>query len=169
MEPIPTNFSFDFTITVSVILAICALISPIITAIINNIHHTKIRKMELEYDKKSLQTKLIHEALIHQSDIYYADKKEAFADFLKTAGAFSMRKQSQHDYDALHSSIDKALLFCNEVNQSFLCEFQNYIDTQAFGSTYSPNERTEYSRKLNEIALSLSEELDSSKPVIEYN
>ena len=40
---------FDLTIIISVIVAMCAILSPIITSIINNVHHTKIRKLELNY------------------------------------------------------------------------------------------------------------------------
>ena len=42
--------SFD-DIPVVPLIAVIALISPIITAIINNIHQAKIRKLELEHDK----------------------------------------------------------------------------------------------------------------------
>ena len=39
--------NIDLTVTVSVIIALCAIISPILTAIINNCHHTKIKNLKL--------------------------------------------------------------------------------------------------------------------------
>ena len=64
---------FDLTISISVILALCAIVSPIITCIIINIHQTKIRKLELKHAGRC---------------IYYAD-----ADALKDYG--------EHYYSAL--------------------------------------------------------------------
>ena len=39
---------FDLTVTVSVIIALCAIISPILTSLINNRHQLKLKKLELE-------------------------------------------------------------------------------------------------------------------------
>lgn len=63
----------DLTITISVILALSAIISPIATTIINNCHQTKIKKLELrqaEYEHNVLYrckifenyTKSLHDA-----------------------------------------------------------------------------------------------------------
>ncbi len=73
---------FDLTISISVILALCAILSPILTAIINNIHHTKIRKMELQQD-------YYRETIFHQ--------RELFENYLKCAG----RCIQNSDLDAL--------------------------------------------------------------------
>lgn len=54
--------SLDATITISVIVALCAIISPVLTALINNCHHTKIRKLEL-------QQQHYRDTVIHQRDI----------------------------------------------------------------------------------------------------
>ena len=40
----------DLTVSISVILALVATVSPILTSIINNMHHTKIRKLELKQE-----------------------------------------------------------------------------------------------------------------------
>lgn len=61
----------DLTVTISVIVALCAIISPILTALINNRHHTKIKKIELRqqhYEK----------TVLHQ--------RELFERYLKNAG-----------------------------------------------------------------------------------
>lgn len=60
----------NLTITISVIIALIALISPIAVAIINNRYHMKLRKMELQYE---ISTK--------QMDVYYSDKKQAYDNF----------------------------------------------------------------------------------------
>lgn len=44
--------NFDLTITISVTIALCAIISPILVAIINNIHQTKMKKLEILTDYK---------------------------------------------------------------------------------------------------------------------
>lgn len=38
---------FDLNLTITSIIALCAIISPIATAIINNIHQSKIKRIEL--------------------------------------------------------------------------------------------------------------------------
>ena len=43
---------FNLTVTISVILGLAAIISPILVAVINNHHNYKIRKLELATDKK---------------------------------------------------------------------------------------------------------------------
>lgn len=43
---------FDFTVTVSVIIALCAIISPIFVAIINHHHQIKIKQLEITKDHK---------------------------------------------------------------------------------------------------------------------
>ena len=39
---------FDPTITTTVILALCAIITPLITTVINNSHQMRLKKMERE-------------------------------------------------------------------------------------------------------------------------
>ena len=43
---------FNLTVSISVILGLAAIISPILVAVINNNHNYKIRKLELATDKK---------------------------------------------------------------------------------------------------------------------
>lgn len=66
-------FKFDFTISITVILALAAVVSPIATAIINNHYQLKLKKMELkqqEYENTILRERKMYE------------------DFLKSAGAY---------------------------------------------------------------------------------
>ena len=65
----------DITITISVIVAICSIVSPIATTILNNIHNTKIKKMELK-DKHYKRT------ILHIQGIY--------EEYLKSAGNIRM-------------------------------------------------------------------------------
>lgn len=68
------SFAFpeiDLSLSISVILALCAIVSPILVAIINNIHHTKIRKLEIQQDQ-------YRNTILHQRDV--------FENYLKHAG-----------------------------------------------------------------------------------
>lgn len=53
----------DLTISITTILAICAIIAPILTAIINNLYQIKIRKIELKYESHKSTT-------LHNRDIF---------------------------------------------------------------------------------------------------
>lgn len=156
----------DITWTITAVIAVSAFLSPIFVAIINNRHQAKLRKMELEHDAYIKQLDLQHQATIRQSDIYYSDKKSAFSEFVQYAGAFSIGRNDSNLYQKLRSSIDGALLFCNEFNQILLIDFQKYIDSEVYCSSYGSSERLEYSKLLSEISLSLNRELEDTKPVI---
>lgn len=51
--------SFDNTITISIILALVALISPSITAVINNKHAESMKDKEIELQKHDSKTQTI--------------------------------------------------------------------------------------------------------------
>lgn len=42
--------NLDLSFTITAIIALCALISPIVTTVLNNRHKLKIRKLELEHE-----------------------------------------------------------------------------------------------------------------------
>ena len=158
--------SLDITWTITAIIAVSSFLSPIVVAIINNRHQARLRKYELEHDRQIKQIDLNQQALIRQADVYYADKKAAFVEFAKCAGAFSMDRSRTARYQALHSAIDNALLFCNSENQAMLIDFQILVDTELFGSSYNPDERANYSTRVAKILTFLNKELESTKPII---
>ncbi len=73
--PIP---NFDLTISISVILALAAIISPILTAIINNIHQTKIKKMELR--QQMYEHTVMHERCIFENYLKHAGRCIFYSD-----------------------------------------------------------------------------------------
>ena len=73
------SFAFpeiDLSLSISVILALCAIVSPILVAIINNIHHTKVRKLEIQQDQ-------YRNTILHQRDVF-----ENYSTALKDYGEF---------------------------------------------------------------------------------
>lgn len=68
----------DLTVTISVILTLTAIVSPIATSIINNVHNSKIRKMELRHE--NLQTVIHHRNAIFENYLRYAGRCIAVAD-----------------------------------------------------------------------------------------
>lgn len=61
----------DLTITISVVIAICAIISPIITTILNNCHQLKLKKLDMELESK-------------KSSSFY--KRGIYEDYLRLVG-----------------------------------------------------------------------------------
>ena len=61
----------DLTITISVVIAICAIISPIITTLLNNRHLYKMRKLDMQLDEQK------------QSKFY---KRGMYEQYLRTVG-----------------------------------------------------------------------------------
>lgn len=70
--------NIDLTVTISVILTLTAIASPIATSIINNIHDSKIKKLELR--NKHLQTTIHHRNEIFENYLRYAGRCIAVAD-----------------------------------------------------------------------------------------
>ena len=61
----------DLTITISVILAVCAIVSPIATAIINNHYLFKLKKLELQHEDE-------------KASFFY--KRGVYEDYLRFTG-----------------------------------------------------------------------------------
>ena len=156
----------NITWTITAIIAVSSFLSPIAVAIINNRHHARIRKMELEHDEYMRWLDLQQATVIKQFDIYYADKKKAFADFANAAGQFSHSKQSINVYQSLQSTTHIAMLYCNKSNYDLLSDFLAYADS-IWGNGYTKNERGEYTKTFTSIATALNKELASTKPVIQ--
>lgn len=67
---------FDFTVTVSVILAVCAIISPVITTFLNNRHTEKMKEID------NMQAK------IHKDEDSIQIKFEVFANYVSITGKY---------------------------------------------------------------------------------
>ena len=156
----------NITWTITAIIAVSSFLSPIVVAMINNRHHARLRKMELEHDEYIRWLDLQQTTAVKQFDIYYADKKKSFADFANAAGQFSFSKQTAQAYQELQSTTHIAMLYCNKSNYDLLSGFLEYADS-IFGNGYTRNERDEYTKTLTSITTSLNEELASTKPVIQ--
>lgn len=137
---------FNLTVTISVIIALVALISPIAVAIINNCYHERLREMELQHD---LQVK--------QMDLYYSEKKQAFDLFLQNAGSYRFIP-SQRKLDDLQSSAYSAILFCKEENMQEISDFLSFANEQ-YSITSNPSKMNEYNRLLFSLASSFNKEL----------
>lgn len=71
----------DLSITITAIIAVVALVTPLITTHLNNNHQLELRKLELNEDNKKLSN-------LH--------KKEIFEEFLKSAGRYISNPSSEH-------------------------------------------------------------------------
>lgn len=134
----------DSTITISIILAICALFAPSITALINNHHQYKIRKLELEYDLKS-----------HYSDITYKNKYDIYKAFLDSAGNYSLMHDYVANYTKVLSCAQSALLLCDNETKPLLLKFLEKLDENI------TSDRHKYVILLSEIADSFNRELSA--------
>lgn len=81
---------FDLTISITTVLALCAIVSPILTAIINNCHQTKIKKMELKQEK--YRNTVLHKRSVYENYLKSAGRCIYFADSdaLKEYGEYYM-------------------------------------------------------------------------------
>lgn len=157
---------FDITWTITAVIAVSSFLSPVVVSIINNKHHTEIRKMELKHNETIRFYDIQQQLSTRQSDIYYADKKEAFSKLLKVAGTYLSNTKNSIFYSNLLSALQECMLFCSSKNQALLIEFLDYAES-IYYSDFSSNIRINYSKTLTNISIALNEELQSTKPVID--
>ena len=102
---------FDLTITVSVIVALCAIISPIITSVINNHYQIKLKEIEL------------HEKNLEQTVFY---KRTIFENYLKYAGRFILdfSNETAQNYGEWYAL---ALLYAPESLHSQMNQLHKYL------------------------------------------
>lgn len=76
----------DLTVTVSVIIALCAIISPLLTTFMNNRYQLKLRMMDAE--KEHYQKTVIYQRRIFENYLRYSGKciTHANADALREYG-----------------------------------------------------------------------------------
>lgn len=68
----------DLTISISVIVALCAIISPILTTIINNRYQLKLKKLELE--QENIKNTVLYKRNIFENYLKYSGERISFAD-----------------------------------------------------------------------------------------
>ena len=148
------------TYAITTAVAVMALISPVIVAVINNRHQLKLRKVELESDR-----------LFEQANSIYSDKKAAYSNLISCASDFSVRLNGYVSYEKLLSAINDAHLFASDsvahqldifldtVNESFHENSSNYNDL-------STKAISNFSSELFDLTKECRRDLAASKPEI---
>lgn len=73
-------FGIDLTVTITGLLAVCAIISPIITAVINNCHESELKRMEFKQKERE-------DTILYQ--------RKVFENFLSSAGSLLMQNRPE--------------------------------------------------------------------------
>lgn len=114
----------DLTVTVSVLIALCAIISPILTTIINNRHQTKIHKLNLE--QKHFEDTVMYQRNIFEGYLKYAGKSisvdsrvsaSEYGEYYLLALMYAP-DEIQHDMTIIHRSI----MDCDSENAAMMLE-----------------------------------------------
>lgn len=108
------EIKFDLTVSISVILALAAIISPILTAIINNIHHTKLKKMELK--QQHFENTVMHEREIFENYLKHAGRCIYYAD------SNALKDYGEYYFNALlcaPPNLQKCMIEANEYMQKY--------------------------------------------------
>lgn len=141
---------FDLTVTISVLVALSAVISPIFVAIINNRYQTKLRCLEVE-----------RELALKELETFYCDKKKVFDEFLIAAGQYASYTTNSLPFTIMRDLPSKAysaILFCNPNNKQLILDFLEFAislyKTNRDGETISS-----YNIRLFEVSSALNDEL----------
>lgn len=125
--------NFDFTITFSLILAIIAFVSPIITTLINNSHNFKVKKL----------------------DMYEQYKRETLESFISSVSDIFLYKSDEHisKYYFAKSKLNICFLI-SDSDKAQLDTLTKSIDNYDNGDNFSSIEKV-----LNAITVSLSKQI----------
>lgn len=82
------SIGFDWNISVSVIIALIALLSPIFVAIINNCMQRRTRQIELDHEINMKKLENEKEIQINKYEVYYKHRAEIYENMLKEVGMF---------------------------------------------------------------------------------
>lgn len=102
--------NIDLTISISVIVALCAIISPILTAIINNRYQLKLKRIELS--QQEYQDTILYHRNVYENYLKYAGRCIYFSD------ADAMKEYGEYYYSALmyaSSDIQTDMIKANEL------------------------------------------------------
>lgn len=80
---------WDNSVSIGVIIAVIALVSPILVAIINNLMQWKNEEKNMEHQLKEKKMDMDLEIQMHKYDTYYKRRAEVFEKMLYEVGAFS--------------------------------------------------------------------------------
>ena len=102
----------DWNAIAAMVAIVAAILSPILTAILNNWHQRKLKRLELEYQSK-LKT--------------YEDKRIVFEEFTQVVGNYFQFGKCQEDFGGI---VARILLYLPDSLQKRICDFYDSIDPQ---------------------------------------
>ena len=127
----------DSTITLAIIISLCALISAPITAIINNHYQLKLRNLELKSAERQ-----------HHYDLIYEKKYDTYKNFIESAQLYKA-SESDKTLSNVLSACQSAMLLSDSNTTSLLVQFQANM----------PSDENDYSLSISEISESFNCEL----------
>ena len=130
----------DSTISLAIIVSVCALISAPITAYINNRHQLKLRKLELEADERK-----------HRFDVIYEKKLNAYTALMNEVAHIDI--DSHRSHSAILSASQSASLLSGDDAYSLL---EALTDDLSAGRSPSENLIPSICRSLNRELTELS-------------
>ena len=137
------------SIIISVSVALAAIISPILVALITNRQNRKIRQLELQHDMS-----------MKKLSVFYENKKTAFSNFLLDAGRACTDMGLPPTELDFYAHAQTAILFASEENQQLISSF---IQTAAEKLDGAASDTTchDLQLQLSKIAIALNTELSS--------
>jgi hypothetical protein len=129
--------NFDWSYVISGITLVVAIVSPVLVTILNNYHNSKIRKLELDYQKQLS---------------YYQKQEAVFSSFLESAS-----KQINADYQS------ERVEYMQSYNHLFLYSPEEYWEQfKKLNEAVIKRDKDESTKLLSSTAVSLGKILQES-------
>lgn len=123
--------------TISVIVAICAIISPIFVALVTNHHNIKMKKLEMSQ----------------------AHRLKALEDFVTAAYKYN-KHNGGADEEKYENTLGPALLYTSDTTRNYIIEIDNLFEVKYKNHTCPEETDNEIKQKLKQLTSLLQKEIN---------
>ena len=142
-----TNTSIDLTVTISVIIALCAIISPVLVAVINNRNQLKMRNLELKHDEDVNNRQMVYNHVVSLFEAYLGSLEGCMKN---------MTYEAEEKYGV---ALGNALIYASHTSQSTMLD----IDDKVKNSSIDTIEQSITRSEISNISAMLRADLENYK------
>lgn len=152
----------QFSLILTIGVAIAAFISPVAVALINNRHSRKLRSAELKHAECMKRIECHYLLDKEQLSLSFQNKNDAFTELVRLSGEFYNDNDNTELLSKLYSAIYKASMYCSShESQNSITGFVYHVNTRFHSSADSDTLET-FKYSMEQLTHALRLELSKS-------
>lgn len=157
------------SLILSIGIALAAVISPIFVAIINNLHSSKIRKIELEHDEEMKRIEASKRTFEKHYETEFLSKSKAFSNLMECASQYYADMSNPDKLASLYASAFTAVSLCSiQECRNKITNFIESANNMFYSNEIDVHSKENFIFDMSVLSNSLTKELlftDSSESV----